>query len=122
MTQTTFVAASSEPLRQNLRCILEKAQYQVIEASDGQEALTRLTSSQEVRLLLAEVALTRLDGLQLARQVRRLPQYAFLPILLVSLDDPLALEAEALAAGVTGWLRQPVQAEQLLTIVNRLLI
>jgi two-component system, chemotaxis family, chemotaxis protein CheY len=122
MTQTIFVAASSEPLRHNLCLILEKAQYQVIEASDGREALTRLKDNQDVRLLVAEMELAQFDGLQLTQQVRHLSQFTFLPILLVSSEDPMAREAEGLAAGVTGWLRPPVQAEQLLTIVDRLLI
>jgi DNA-binding response OmpR family regulator len=58
----------------------------------------------------------------LTRQVRHQSRFAFLPILVVSAEAAQTHEAEGLAAGVTGWLRQPVQGDQLLTIVDRLLI
>ncbi len=119
--QTILVAARSAPLRHTLRRLLVAAQYAVLEAGDSQETLAQLNGNPGVSLLVAELHLGLLDGLQLTHQVRAMPAFRFLPVLVVSADGAPAQEAEGLAAGVTGWLSQPVQAEQLLKVVDRLL-
>jgi len=121
MTPTILVAASSQSLRRTLHALLGEARYAVLEAEDGESALGQLIGTPGVSLLLTELGLRTVDGLQLTRRVRALPGYQFLPILVVSADASPAHEAEGLAAGVTGWFSQPVQAAQVLEVVGRLL-
>jgi two-component system, chemotaxis family, chemotaxis protein CheY len=121
MTRAILIATSSASLRQTLQAHLNEAGYEVVEARDGQEALTRLQDTPGVSLLLTDLYLPLSDGLQLTRQVRGMPQYCFLPILVMTPEAALESEAEGLAAGVTGWFSQPFRPEQVLKIVNRLL-
>ena len=121
MTYSILLASDSSPLRQSIYQSLSRAGFQIFEAANGQEALAKMESQDSLDLLLIDAALPDMDGIQLTKQIRNISLYRFLPIVVLSAIRYKSLEVEGLAAGVTGWLNQPVITEQLQMVINRLL-
>src|SRR5579883_2238063 len=110
----------SPSLRQMVAMILEEAGYEVVEAGDGQEALQRL-GGREFHLFVTDLNMPHMDGLELTRRLRALPEYKFVPILLLTTESQAERKAQAKAAGATGWIVKPFQPQDLLAVVRRVL-
>jgi two-component system chemotaxis response regulator CheY len=91
----------------------------VLSAEDGVEALNILSTT-SVDLLLSDLEMPRVDGLELAKAVRNMPQHKYLPILILSTRKPESFPIKRREA-VTGWITKPVDADLLNRWVNRLL-
>ena len=91
----------------------------VLSAEDGVEALNILSTT-SVDLLLSDLEMPRVDGLELAKAVRNMPQHKYLPILILSTRKPESFPIKRREA-VTGWITKPVDADLLTRWVNRLL-
>lgn len=108
-----LIAEDSPTQAEGLRLILESEGYVAEVVGDGRQALERATEG-GWDLVLADVTMPKLDGYALCRALREQPATSELPLIMLSaLDDPSAL-AEGLGAGVDGWLRKPVEIDELL--------
>ena len=76
----------SASLRQMVSVVLRGGGYEVIEAVDGVDALSKL-KGQELDLFLTDVNMPKMDGLELTRQLRAMPQYKFVPIVLLTTES-----------------------------------
>jgi two-component system chemotaxis response regulator CheY len=92
--------------------------YEVVQAVDGLDALSKL-NGQEVHLFLSDINMPRMDGLELTRRLRALPQYKFVPILLLTTESHPEKKQEGKAAGATGWIVKPFNPDQLLAAVKK---
>lgn len=110
----------SPSIRQMVGYTLRQAGHQVVEASDGREALQRWTQ-QQVDLLITDLHMPHVDGLELIRQVRARPDGRFLPILFLTTESQPEKKQVAKAAGATGWIVKPFTPEQLVGVVNKVL-
>lgn len=99
---------------------LKGAGYDVLEAQDGTVALSIL-QTHAVDLVLTDVNMPNMNGIELTRQLRALPSFAKTPIVLLTTESDPGKKAEGRAAGATGWIVKPFGQEQLLAIVNKLL-
>jgi two-component system chemotaxis sensor kinase CheA len=115
------VADDSPTTRAAMTTILEIAGYAIAPAADGEEALRRLADS-PCRLVVSDVQMPRLDGLELTRRIRSDPQLQSIPVILVtSLDSPED-RAAGLEAGADAYLvKREVERGMLLEMVRRLL-
>jgi len=92
----------------------------VLEASDGAVALSVL-QSHRVDLVITDVHMPNMGGIELTRQLRALPSFGRTPILLLTTESDPGKKAEGRAAGATGWIIKPFGQEQLLAVVAKLL-
>jgi CheY-like chemotaxis protein len=106
------------PVRNAIQHVLASAQYRVVAAQTGEEAL-RLMRQGYFDLVLTDVRLPGIDGVEVTRQSKqRNPRT---PVLVVSgVPDP-DLETRALGAGATFFLRKPLGAQELQTVVAGML-
>lgn len=118
--RTVLAVDDSATMRQMVCFCLRQAGYEVVEAVDGQDALAKL-QSRKVDLLVTDLYMPRLDGIELIKRARSLPGYRFTPILMLTTESQDARKAEGQAAGATGWIVKPFQPEQLLKVVKRVL-
>jgi two-component system chemotaxis response regulator CheY len=116
--KTIMTVDDSPSLRQMVGLVLSGAGYQVIEAVDGVNALSKL-SGQEVQLFLVDVNMPNMGGLEFTRQVRALPQYKFIPIVLLTTESSTEKKQEGKAAGATAWIIKPFDPDQLLAVVKK---
>ena len=110
----------SASMRQMLAFTLKGAGYNVIEAVDGKDALEKAKSG-GADVVLTDVNMPNMDGIELVRQLRQLPKYKFTPMLLLTTESGADKKAQGKAAGATGWLVKPFNPEQLLATIAKVL-
>jgi len=117
---TILTADDSASMRQMIAFTLQNAGYRVIEAVDGNHALTRLSGA-PVQMLITDLNMPGIDGIELIRRVRALPAYKYIPIVMVTTESEESKKQQGRAAGATAWIVKPFRAEQLVAVVKRFL-
>ncbi len=110
----------SASMRQMVNFTLKSAGHDVTEAVDGQDALAK-ARTKPVDLVITDVNMPRMDGIELIRQLRTLPTYKFTPLLMLTTESAGHKKAEGKAAGATGWLVKPFNPEQLIATIKKVL-
>jgi chemosensory pili system protein ChpA (sensor histidine kinase/response regulator) len=100
--------------------LLQARQYTVATAKDGMDALEQLDDFQPDALLL-DIEMPRMDGFELLRHLRLDPQWAHLPVIMISSRTAEKHREHALALGATGFLGKPYQNETLLNTLQQAL-
>jgi two-component system chemotaxis response regulator CheY len=118
--QTILIADDSATIRQMVGFCLRHADYQVIEAVDGKDALEKL-KTQKVNLLLTDLYMPHMDGIELTKQVRAMPPYRYMPILVLTTESLTTRKNEGQVAGVSGWFVKPFESAQLIKVIKRLI-
>ena len=118
MMKTIFLVDDSATVLISTSSILAKAGYQVEKAASGEEALSKFKSGLKPDLLITDLNMPGINGIELIKQVRQLPNYRFMPILFLTTESQQAKRADAKAAGASGWLVKPVTADELLNTVK----
>ncbi len=86
--------------------VLRQQGHTVVVAADGTEALEQLRR-QRIDLVLLDMLMPRMDGCAFLQQVRGMPDYASLPVLVISSEGTLEQEERFLKAGASGFLKKP---------------
>jgi two-component system chemotaxis response regulator CheY len=120
MSKIIMTVDDSPSIRQMVGFTLRQAGHQVAEAGDGREALLKL-QQQPADLVVTDLNMPHMNGIELIRQLRALPQYKFVPILLLTTESQPEKKLEGKAAGATGWIVKPFTPEQLVAVVNKVL-
>jgi two-component system chemotaxis response regulator CheY len=115
--RTILTVDDSPSLRRMIGFTLKGAGYRVIEASDGREALDKARAN-PISLVLTDQHMPNMDGLALIRALRAMPQYAQLPIVMLTTESGDAMKIECRAAGATGWMVKPFDPRRLLDVVD----
>ncbi len=119
MGKTIMTVDDSASVRQMVGFTLKKAGFSVIEASDGKDALGKLQG--EVHLIVTDLNMPNMDGIELIKNVRKNPAYKFVPIVMLTTESQASKKQEGKQAGATGWIVKPFKPDQLLAVVNKLL-
>jgi two-component system, chemotaxis family, chemotaxis protein CheY len=120
MSKTILSADDSASMRQMVSFTLQRAGFTVVEATDGQDALNKLMVS-PFDLLITDLNMPIMDGLELIRRARALPEYKFKPILMLTTESQADKKQAGKAAGATGWIVKPFTQEQLVAVVHKVL-
>lgn len=119
MAQTILTVDDSASVRQMVAFTLKGSGYDVIEAADGQEALGKL--SPDINMIITDLNMPGMDGIELIRKVRAMAQYRFIPIILLTTESQDSKKKEGKAAGATGWIIKPFKPEQLVGVVKKVM-
>jgi len=98
---------------------LRRAGYDVLEAVDGADALDKVAGG--IDLVITDVNMPNINGLELLTLLRARPDTKFVPILLLTTESHRAMREQAVAAGATGWIVKPFHPESLVALVRRYL-
>ena len=120
MGKVIMTADDSASIRQMVEFTITQADYEVVEAVDGRDALEKLSDCR-VNMLFADLNMPRMDGIELIRRVRTMPKYKFMPIIMLTTESQATKKQAGKAAGATGWIVKPFRPEQLLAVVKRVL-
>ena len=118
--KTIMTVDDSASLRQMVGVVLRGAGYQVIEAEDGADGLSKL-DGQQLDLILTDVNMPRMDGFEFTRQLRTMDQYRFVPIVLLTTESGPEKKQQGKAAGATAWIVKPFNPDQLLAVVTKVM-
>ena len=116
--KTIFIVDDSATILLSISSILSKAGYAVEKAANGEEALKRFKAGAKVDLLLTDLNMPGMNGIELIREVRKLTAYKFVPILFLTTESQQAKKVEAKAAGASGWIVKPATADELLSTIK----
>jgi len=107
-------------MRQLVRATLLGAGYEIAQAANGLEALEYAKTHAAPRLVLSDVNMPNMDGLTLLRELRALPSYKHVPILMLTTESGPDIKKRAKESGATGWIVKPFSPQELLATVKRL--
>jgi two-component system chemotaxis response regulator CheY len=120
MANLILAVDDSPSMRQMVGQTLRAAGYDVIEASDGVEAL-EVAKKQVVDLVITDVNMPNMDGITLVAQLRALASYRLVPLLLLTTESSPERKQQGKQAGATGWMVKPFNPDQLLATLARVL-
>jgi two-component system chemotaxis response regulator CheY len=119
MPKTILTVDDSISMRQAITFALKAAGYDVIEAGDGAEAVGKL--SQSIHMVITDLNMPNMDGIELIKHIRTQSTHKHIPILMLTTESQPAKKEAAKAAGATCWMVKPFRPEQLLSVVSRVL-
>jgi len=120
MSKKIITVDDAATMRKMVSFTLKGAGHEVLEAADGREALTILRQ-RPVDLVITDVNMPNMDGIELTKQLRALPAFARTPIILLTTESDPGKKLLGRSAGATGWIVKPFSQEQLLAVVAKVL-
>ena len=117
-----LVVDDSPSVRQQVGMSLSQAGYEVVEAGDGTEGVTKIANDRDIGLVICDVNMPRMNGLEMVEIVKKEPRNASLPIIMLTSEGQPALVERAKKAGAKGWIVKPFKADLLVAAVKKLLV
>lgn len=121
MAKTILIVDDSASLRQVVSISLKGAGYDVIEACDGKDALTKL-DGRKIHLVISDVNMPNMDGITFVKQMKTKADYKFTPVIMLTTEAGDTKKAEGQSAGAKAWVIKPFQPAQMLTAVSKLVL
>ena len=120
MAKTVLIVDDSASIRQVVGIALKNAGYDVIDAANGQDGLSKLTG-QRVHLIISDVNMPVMDGITFLKQVKTKPEYKFTPVIMLTTESAEDKKAQGQAAGAKAWVVKPFKPDQMLAAVSKLI-
>jgi two-component system chemotaxis response regulator CheY len=120
MAKTILVVDDSGTVRQQVSMALKQAGFAIVEAADGQEALDALASNRAIDMVVCDVNMPVLNGLEMVEKVKQNPAHKALPILMLTTEGQPSMIRRAKEAGAVGWIVKPFDANQLVQTAKHL--
>jgi len=120
MSKKIMTVDDSPSVRQMVAFTLQQSGYDVVEAGDGKEALEKL-NGETVDLILTDLNMPNMNGIELIRQVRQNPAYKFVPVIMLTTESQQTKKEEGKKVGATAWIVKPFKPEQLVAVVKKIL-
>jgi len=121
MAKTILIVDDSASLRQVVAIALKGGGYDVIEACDGKDGLSKL-NGQKIHLIISDVNMPNMNGIEFVKAVKQLPNYKFTPIIMLTTESQEDKKQEGQAAGAKAWVVKPFKPEQMLAAVAKLVL
>jgi len=119
--QPRVLAVDDDPfIRTMLEKVLSEANYEVILATDGEEALAKVFRDLP-DLIISDVVMPKLDGLELVKKLKGHLQTSIIPVILLTSKGEVASEVEGLEAGADDYIPKPIVTNRLLARINRIM-
>jgi two-component system chemotaxis response regulator CheY len=121
MAKKVLIVDDSASVRTVARMALRERGYEVIEASNGKEALEKL-DSERCHLVISDVNMPTMDGITLLKEIKRHPNYKFTPVIMLTTEAGEDKKREGRAAGAKAWITKPFQPQLLVDAVSKLIL
>ena len=110
----------SASMRQMVSFTLKGAGHDVVEAVDGVDALAK-AQGQKFDLVISDVNMPNMDGITLIAELRKIANFKFTPMLMLTTESAGDKKQQGKAAGATGWIVKPFNPDQLLSTIGKVL-
>ena len=121
MAKTILVVDDSALMVTSLKASLQLNGFVVETAADGVLALTKLKGGLKPDLIITDINMPNMGGMELIKNVRAMAGFRFTPILTLTTESQAAKREEGKKLGATGWLVKPSGGEELLKIIKQVL-
>ncbi|POO55997.1 response regulator [Agrobacterium rosae] len=120
MSANILTVDDSASIRMTTKIALTNAGYQVTEAVDGSDGLTKAKGG-PFDLIVTDLNMPNMNGLEMIEALRQSPAHTGIPIIFLTTESDADMKARAKAAGATGWVTKPFDPENLVKIVKKVL-
>ena len=121
MAKTILIVDDSSSLRTVVSIALKGAGYDVVEASDGKDALSKC-NGQKFNLIVSDVNMPNMDGITFVSQLKQMAAYKFTPVIMLTTEADESKKAAGKAAGARAWVVKPFQPPILLDAIAKLVL
>lgn len=119
MSKTIMIVDDAPSVRRVVGMALKDAGYEVIEACDGKDAVTKL-GGKKLNLIICDLNMPNMDGIGFLTHVKASAQHKFTPVIMLTTESAEDKKAQARAAGAKAWLVKPFQPSMMLDAVAKL--
>lgn len=120
MSKCILIVDDARSMRSLVAMTLRGAGYEVIEASDGQEAVGKI-DGQKVHMLLTDLNMPNMDGIELIKTLKANPAYKFLPMVMLTTESEESKKKEGQQAGAKAWIVKPFKPETVVAVVKKII-
>jgi|SRR6185437_570518 two-component system chemotaxis response regulator CheY len=120
MAKTVLVVDDSSTVRQQVALALKQAGFDIVEAADGEEGLATVAANRSIDMVVCDVNMPVLNGLEMVERIKARPENKALPILMLTTEGQPSLIKRAKQAGAVGWIVKPFDANQLVETARHL--
>ncbi len=121
MAKTVLIVDDSASIRQVVGLTLKGAGYDIVDAVDGKDALTKL-DGRKINLVISDVNMPNMDGISFVKAMKVMPAYKFTPVIMLTTEGSEAMKRDGQAAGAKAWVVKPFQPAQMLDAVSKLIL
>jgi two-component system chemotaxis response regulator CheY len=121
MAMKVLVVDDSITMVMSLKTTLAMNGFEVETANNGQAALDKLASGIKPNLVITDINMPVMGGLEMISKLRALPGFKFIPILTLTTESDTAKREEGKRAGATGWIVKPVSGDDLIRVIKKVL-
>ena len=120
MAKNILVVDDAVSMRGLVSMALRNNGYQVVEASDGKDALNKL-SEHKVDMIVTDLNMPNMDGITLIREVKAIGKHKFTPIVMLTTESQESKKAEGQQAGAKAWILKPFKPDVLVGVVKKII-
>ncbi len=120
MAKKVLVVDDSSTVRQQVGLVLTQAGFQVVEAVDGVDGVNKIGSTPDLSLVICDVNMPQMNGIELVEKVMQDGKNAGLPILMLTTEGQASMIERAKKAGAKGWMVKPFKPDLLLAAANKI--
>jgi two-component system chemotaxis response regulator CheY len=121
MSKTILIVDDSTTMTMSLKSSLQMNGFTVLTANDGIQALNLLKTSSKPDLIITDINMPNMGGLEFIRAVKAMSGFRFTPILTLTTESDSAKRDEGKRLGATGWLVKPVKGPDLVKVIKQVL-
>jgi len=121
MSKTALIVDDSPTMRQMVSFTLTNAGFTVIEAEHGKDAVSKVAGGPKMDIVVTDLNMPEMDGIELITELRKLGAFKFTPILMLTTESALEKKQAGKAAGATGWIVKPFNPEVLLKTIAKVM-
>lgn len=120
MLKKVLVVDDSALIHQMYKMVLMRYRCKVVDALNGQEALDKLEQNPDVDMMLVDINMPLMNGLEFIQKVKALGKYDNIPIIIVSTEGKEEDTQRGLAIGAKGYVKKPFQPSDLHSLISKL--
>jgi len=119
--KTILIVDDEISMRGLLSMTLSNIGYNVVEANDGKDALIKLSSAGKVDLIISDLNMPNMDGIELIKALKLEPKYKFIPVVMLTTEGQESKKEEGRAAGAKAWIVKPFKPDVLHGVVKKII-
>ncbi|MBX2802667.1 MAG: response regulator [Myxococcales bacterium] len=121
MSHVVMIVDDSRMIRMQVCRALQGQGFRTVEAADGQDAWEKLTRGEPIDVMVCDVNMPRMNGIELLEKLRSPGGFEDLPVVMLTTEGDPDIVRRARSLGAKGWLVKPFQAELLVATVQRMI-
>ncbi len=120
MLNKVLVIDDSALIHQMYKMVLMRYRCQIVDAMNGQDGLDKLSKNPDVNLILLDINMPVMNGIEFIKKVKETDKYNAIPIVMVSTEGKEEDTLRGLALGAKGYVKKPFQPSDLHNLIEKI--